>query len=64
MVVYAPATITLNKENVGTRYVMAAVRTLADPNDADDLKQVAGRPGTGLALSASQPPRRYFANQS
>jgi hypothetical protein len=41
MVVYAPATITLNKENVGTRYVMAAVRTLANPADADDLKQVA-----------------------
>jgi hypothetical protein len=41
MVAYAPATITLNKENVGTRYAMAAVRTLADPADADDLKQVA-----------------------
>jgi hypothetical protein len=31
MVVYAPTTITLNKENVGTRYAMAAVRTLANP---------------------------------
>jgi len=41
MVVYAPKTVTLTKQNVGTRYAMAAVRTLADPNDADDLKQVA-----------------------
>lgn len=41
MVVYAPATLTLDKKSVGTRYAMAAVRTLADPNDPDDLKQVA-----------------------
>ena len=41
MVVYAPTTITLNKKNVGTRYVMAVVRTLADPTDANDLKQAA-----------------------
>ncbi len=41
MVVYAPGAVTLTKENVGTRYAMAAVRTLADPNDPEDLKQVA-----------------------
>jgi hypothetical protein len=41
MVVYAPSQVTLTKDNVGTRYVMAAVRTLADPNDPEDLKQVA-----------------------
>ncbi|TXI06543.1 MAG: DUF1254 domain-containing protein [Rhizobium sp.] len=41
MVAYGPATITLSRDNVGTRYVMAAVRTLADPNDAADVKQVA-----------------------
>jgi hypothetical protein len=40
MVVYAPAKVTLTRQNVGTRYVMAAVRTLADPNDPNDLKQV------------------------
>jgi hypothetical protein len=40
MVVYAPKQVTLTKENVGTRYAMAAVRTLADPNDPNDLKQV------------------------
>ncbi|MFT4115077.1 MAG: DUF1214 domain-containing protein [Bradyrhizobium sp.] len=41
MVVYAPATVTLNRKTVGTRYVMAAVRTLADPNDPEDLGKVA-----------------------
>src|SRR5262249_28512944 len=41
MVIYAPTTTTLNRKNVGTRYVMAAVRTLADPTDANDLKQAA-----------------------
>jgi hypothetical protein len=30
----------LTKENVGTRYVVAGVRTLVDPNDPQDLKQV------------------------
>src|SRR5262245_16871811 len=41
MVVYAPTTLTLDKKNVGTRYVMAAVRTLADSSDPNDLKEVA-----------------------
>lgn len=40
MVVYAPKTITLDKKTVGTRYAMAAVRTLADPNDPKDLAEV------------------------
>ncbi|HET9533820.1 MAG TPA: DUF1254 domain-containing protein [Mesorhizobium sp.] len=40
MVVYQPASVTLTKSNVGTRYVMAAVRTLVDPNDSNDLKEV------------------------
>ncbi|TCM22442.1 uncharacterized protein DUF1254 [Novosphingobium sp. PhB165] len=31
---------TLTQENVGTRYVMVAIRTLADPNDPDDLAEV------------------------
>jgi len=52
MVVYAPTTITLNKENVGTRYVMAAVRTLADASDPDDLKQVAALQD---AITVNQP---------
>ena len=35
---YSPCTIQLTKENVGTRYVMAAVRTLIDASRAEDLK--------------------------
>lgn len=41
MVVYKPGSYTLTKENVGTRYVVAAIRTFADPNDPKDLEQVA-----------------------
>ena len=40
IVVYAPARTTLTKDNVGTRYVMIAVRTLVDPADPKDLEQV------------------------
>jgi hypothetical protein len=40
MVVYAPTTVTLDKKKVGTRYAMAAIRTLVDPNNPNDLKQV------------------------
>ncbi|MUL63203.1 carboxylesterase [Mycobacterium sp. CBMA 234] len=39
-VAYAPATVTLTRESVGTRYVLAAVRTLVDPGDAADLAAV------------------------
>jgi hypothetical protein len=52
MVVYAPTTVTLTKQSVGTRYAMAAVRTLADPNNSDDLKQVAALQD---AIKVSQP---------
>ena len=51
-VVYAPAKITLRKASVGTRYAMAAVRTLADPNSPDDLKEVATLQD---AIKVSQP---------
>lgn len=43
---YVPATFygagshTLTKEDIGTRYVFVAIRTLVDPADAEDLKQV------------------------
>jgi hypothetical protein len=40
MVVYKPGNVTLTKDNVGTRYVIAAIRTLVDPNDPKDLKEV------------------------
>src|SRR5262249_51533443 len=39
-VFYGPGSHTLNKDEVGTRYVMAAVRTLVDPSDPKDLDQV------------------------
>ena len=52
MVVYAPSEVTLTKENIGTRYVMAAVRTLVDPNNPDDLKKVAALQD---AIRVSQP---------
>lgn len=39
-VFYGAGTHTLTRQNVGTRYVMVAMRTLVDPNDPNDLKQV------------------------
>ena len=38
-VYYGPGVRTLTRENVGTRYVAVGIRTLADPNSPDDLKQ-------------------------
>jgi len=35
---YAPATVTLTRQEIGTRYVMAAVRTFVDPKNASDVK--------------------------
>jgi hypothetical protein len=40
MVVYTPGTHTLTREEVGTRYVAVAIRTLVDPNDPKDVEQV------------------------
>ena len=37
-VVYAPGAYTFTREQVGTRYVMAAIRTLADPGSKPDVK--------------------------
>ena len=39
-VVYAPCSYTVTKDKVGTRYVMAAIRTLANPTDPADMKAV------------------------
>jgi hypothetical protein len=36
---YGAGTHTLTRENVGTRYVLASIRTLVDPNSPEDLKQ-------------------------
>jgi hypothetical protein len=37
---YGAGPHTLDKAKVGTRYVLVGIRTLVDPNDPDDLKQV------------------------
>ena len=37
---YAPARHTFTEEQIGTRYVLAGVRTLVDPADPADLKKV------------------------
>ena len=39
-VVYGRGTYTMSKDKIGTRYALAAVRILADPNDPKDLEQV------------------------
>jgi hypothetical protein len=39
-VAYGAGNHTLTKEQIGTRYVFAAVRTLVDPNDPKDLEKV------------------------
>ncbi|MCI0465479.1 MAG: DUF1254 domain-containing protein [Beijerinckiaceae bacterium] len=40
MVVYGAGSHTLNKTKIGTRYVLTAVRILADPADPKDVEQV------------------------
>jgi hypothetical protein len=40
MVIYKPGRYKLDKARIGTRYVVAAVRTLVDPANPDDVKQV------------------------
>ncbi len=39
-VIYQPGPHVLDKATIGTRYVMAAVRTLVDPASPDDVKKV------------------------
>ncbi|MGO4810743.1 DUF1254 domain-containing protein [Cupriavidus sp. 2MCAB6] len=39
-VFYGAGTHTLTRENVGTRYVVTAIRTLVDPSSPNDIKQV------------------------
>ena len=40
MVVYGKGTYTLTKDKVGTRYVLAAIRTLVNPEDPQDVQEV------------------------
>lgn len=37
MVVYEPGAVTLTREKIGTRYALAAIRILVDPNDPKDV---------------------------
>jgi hypothetical protein len=39
-VYYGAGSHTLSREQIGTRYVTIAIRTLIDPNDPEDVKQV------------------------
>lgn len=39
-VFYGPGSHTLSRDKVGTRYALVAFRTLVDPNDPNDVKQV------------------------
>lgn len=39
-VIYGAGSYTLTRENVGTRYVVTAIRTLVDPNDPQDIEKV------------------------
>jgi len=39
-VVYKPGRYTLTRKEIGTRYAMAALRMLVNPNDAEDVKEV------------------------
>ncbi|MCA9880435.1 MAG: DUF1254 domain-containing protein [Thermomicrobiales bacterium] len=49
---YAPGSFTIGKEEAGTRYLLAAVRTFVDPENADDLLNVHALQD---AISISQP---------
>ena len=42
MVIYKPGSYKLTKENVGTRYFVAAIRTFVDPESQKDLKIAQG----------------------
>ncbi len=39
-VIYTPGSHTLTREKVGTRYFLAGIRMLVDPNDPEDMKKV------------------------
>jgi len=51
-VFYGAGSHMLTREEVGTRYVMVGVRTLANPNDPDDMKQAQALQD---AIEVSQP---------
>lgn len=40
LVAYEAGTFAITKEQIGTRYVMVGIRTLVDPQDPDDVREV------------------------
>jgi hypothetical protein len=56
-VVYRPGGYTFTREEVGTRYIFAAVRILVDPDDREDVERVHALQD---AISASQPSSGTF----
>ena len=59
-VIYGKGSYTLSKEKVGTRYVVAAIRTLVDPADPKDLEQVRALPGCKIKVHPVQGGWRGF----
>jgi hypothetical protein len=57
LIVYAPGRYTLSREHVGTRYVMAAIRILVDPNSPQDLECAHALQD---AIAVEQPQRGAF----
>ena len=57
---YTPGDYTYTREQIGTRYLFIAVRTLVDPADPEDVKQA--RALRGLAqVRAKRMPERFVA---
>jgi len=61
-VFYGAGSHTLSKENVGTRYVIVAVRTLVDPNDAKDVTAVHALQDAIQVIQAGGPGRFEIPN--
>lgn len=51
-VVYGAGTYTMTRDRIGTRYAVAAIRILVDPNDPKDVAQVAALQDT---ITVAQP---------
>ncbi len=55
MVVYKPGPVTLTRDKVGTRYVMALIRTLVDPDDPKDVDAGAQAAGCDQGQRRNRP---------
>ena len=54
-VVYGAGRHTLTKAEIGTRYAVAAIRILVDPNDPKDVEQVHALAGCSQSRAAGRP---------